>query len=449
MIAHSSTSRLLAFVVLSACMASTGLGDVQVHHEAADSPAEFAFASIASPAINDAGFQAKWTIVRGRADGNSGAVTALADGQLPSSDDSPSENFFFAAGSDGGSLLVDFGSLKQVQQIVTYSRHASVRSPQVYSVHAATGDAPGFSTSNVNLSDPTAGGWKLVAKVDTRPLRRQGTQHAAAITDADKPLGEYRYLRFDVAATETRDAFGHTFFSEIDILTDADTDVQRVSVPKRQVLSFASTDDRYKFTIDTAAAPELNDWSERELKPVIQAWYPKIVDMLPSDNFEAAKRVHFQFLPADKMRGIPAWAQNATVSMNAGWFRGELKREALGAVVHEMVHVVQDYKRAGRGNRATPGWIVEGIPDYVRWFLYEPTSNGAALSKSALSGAKHDASYRTTANFIDWVIRTYDRHGDLLVRLNSAARAGKYTTDIWHELTGKTEEELANEWRGQ
>jgi hypothetical protein len=97
-----------------------------------------------------------------------------------------------------------------------------------------------------------------------------------------------------------------------------------------------------------------------------------------------------------------------TISMNAEWFRGQLKGEARGAVVHEMVHVVQGYSGRNRGGRrfvAPPGWIVEGIPDYIRWFLFEPETGGAKLSAERLKDAKHDASYRTSANFIDWVIR--------------------------------------------
>jgi hypothetical protein len=27
-----------------------------------------------------------------------------------------------------------------------------------------------------------------------------------------------------------------------------------------------------------------------------------------------------------------------------------------------------------------PGWLVEGIPDYIRWFQYEPQSHGADAS---------------------------------------------------------------------
>jgi hypothetical protein len=116
--------------------------------------------------------------------------------------------------------------------------------------------------------------------------------------------------------------------------------------------------------------------------------------------------------------------------MNAEWFRGQLNGEARGAVVHEMVHVVQGYSgrnRRGRGLVAPPGWIVEGIPDYIRWFLFEPETGGAKLSAERLKEAKHDASYRTSANFIDWVIRNHPNDGRFLEQLNAAARGGRYS----------------------
>jgi hypothetical protein len=176
------------------------------------------------------------------------------------------------------------------------------------------------------------------------------------------------------------------------------------------------------------------------------------VELLPSDNFLAPKKVRFRYQPNAKMNGIPAYAQAATITLNSEWMYRERNREAKGAVVHEMVHVVQSYQssRERRARRqSTPGWIVEGIPDYIRWYLYEPQSMGAVLSQEALSKSKHDASYRVSANFIDWVIRSHDRDGTLLKNLNAVAREGRYTSDIWQKLTGKSEAELADSWRGQ
>ena len=71
------------------------------------------------------------------------------------------------------------------------------------------------------------------------------------------------------------------------------------------------------------------------------------------------------------------------VTCAAEWFRRNLEGEAKGAVVHELVHVVQQYGRARRNNpdaTRPPGWLVEGIPDYIRWFLYEPQSRGAEIT---------------------------------------------------------------------
>ena len=151
------------------------------------------------------------------------------------------------------------------------------------------------------------------------------------------------------------------------------------------------------------------------------------------------------------MNGIPAYAQNNRITMNTEWYGRELKREALGATVHELVHVVQQYgsgrDRSQRRSAPTPGWITEGVPDYIRWFLYEPQTQGALLSPQALAAAKHDASYRTSANFIDYVVRTHDGDGRLIEKLNAAARQGRYSVSIWKELTGLTVQELEKEWR--
>ncbi len=444
---HFAVLRLL-FVLSLTALGLDAHADVKVLMESGEQRASAAFPSIPAPAINDAGARGTWSVLHGRADSNSASAKVLHDGRLASGDDNPSENFFFAAGTDGGSILVDLGSVQELTQVVTYSRHVAARAPQVFRVYGATGKEEGFSATSFDEKEPTQGGWKLLARVDTRALAGRSTQHAVSITDDQTTLGEVRYVRFDVSATENNDPFGNTFFSEIDILARGGPELKRMELAERKLLSFATSDTRYKFTIDTTVAPELHEWTEAALQPVIQTWYPKIVDMLPSEGFQAPQQVHFQYLPSDQMRGIPAWAQNGTISMNAGWFRNELNREARGAVVHEMVHVVQDYQRA-RGRRGAPGWIVEGIPDYIRWFLYEPESKGALLSNEALSRAKHDASYRTTANFIDWVIRHHDQGGDLLRRLNAAAREGKYSSQTWQELTGKSEQELADAWKNQ
>ncbi|MCD6048969.1 MAG: basic secretory protein, partial [Verrucomicrobia bacterium] len=293
---------------------------------------------------------------------------------------------------------------------------------------------------------PEACGWKLVANVDTRPQGSdEGGQYAVAIQDeTGEVLGSYRHLMFEISRTEARDAFGNTFFSEIDVI-DAKGPVLTSSVApvgKRIVQEFTAEDAKYQFILDVTAAPDLEMWAEKELKPVVQAWYPKLVAMLPSEGYTAPAKVTLKF--RNDMGGLPASAGGGQINLNSTWFRKELKREALGSVVHEMVHIVQSYGR-GRGGKRPPTWIVEGIPDYIRWFLYEPHSKGAEITVRNLDTAKFDASYRITGNFLNWVVQTYGK--EVVLKLNAVARNGDYTAETWKDLTGKSAQELGEEWK--
>jgi hypothetical protein len=102
-----------------------------------------------------------------------------------------------------------------------------------------------------------------------------------------------------------------------------------------------------------------------------------------------------------------------------------------------LVHVVQQYKT--RGN---PGWLVEGIADYMRWFHFEPPAHRPKLRNPAK--AKYTDSYRTTAGFLEYVAKNHDH--ELVVKLNAAMRQGRYHRDLWKEYTGMTVQELWNEY---
>ena len=198
-------------------------------------------------------------------------------------------------------------------------------------------------------------------------------------------------------------------------------------------------------TIDVTFAPDLKEWAQSRLLPVCDQWYPMIVKMLPSDGFIAPERCTIQF-NVNMRRGTPAATGGTHIACNSEWFRKNLSGEAIGAVVHEMVHVVQNYPGAWRNNPAAtrnPGWMVEGIADYIRWFKYEPQSHGAVVRDP--DSARYDASYRTTANFLNWVSENYD--ANIIAQMNAAMRQGRYSDDLWKQLTGKSADELGQEWK--
>ena len=105
-------------------------------------------------------------------------------------------------------------------------------------------------------------------------------------------------------------------------------------------------------------------------------------------------------------------------------------------MVHETAHIIQRYR-----SRNNPGWLVEGVADYVRFFKYEPGKIGPIN----VARARYDRSYRVTAAFLNYVAEKYDKA--LVLKLNKAMREGAYKEEIFKELTGKTVQELDEEWR--
>ena len=201
-----------------------------------------------------------------------------------------------------------------------------------------------------------------------------------------------------------------------------------------------------QITIDTTQTPELKEWVETNLRPVMEAWYPKIAAMLPSDGFTAPTSFSITFR-TDKS-GFVADTNGTKINVSAAWFKHHLHDDARGAIVHEMVHVVQQYGRGKQTNphpNKNPLWLVEGMADYIRWYKYEPQSHGA--DKFDLKKAQYDGSYRPSSNFLNYVVMHYDKK--LVVELNAQMRAGNYSDDLWKQYTGHTVEELGAEWKAQ
>lgn len=178
----------------------------------------FKFKNVPSPAKDNLARKAKVKIVDGTNDDLGGGLEQVNDGKLPSQEDEPESNFFFAQNTDGGRLVFDLGKAIEFKQVNTYSWHPNTRGPQVYKLYVSDGTGKNFQVEPKRGTDPAKAGWKLIATVDTRPKDKdnQGGQYGASTADSDgKAIGKYRYLLFDVNRTEGDDAFGNTFYSEI------------------------------------------------------------------------------------------------------------------------------------------------------------------------------------------------------------------------------------------
>lgn len=408
-----------------------------------DASPDFQFSRIPSPIKNDAGAGASIAIVDGAIDPNSGGLKCLNDGRAPGEEDEPQSNFFFRAGSQGGRVLFDLKRVIPLVEVRSYSWHPGSRAPQNYSIYTAEGTEPNFEASPKRGVDPVRAGWHFLAEIGTNSNEEEpGGQTAVQIKPPFGTDVACRYLLFDISPTRLNDPFAHTFFSEIDVIdASARDEPEAIATAKAAAETFTTRDSAYTFVLDVSETPELADWARTRIIPMAREWYPKIVELFPSDGYKAPSKVTILFKAG--MAGV-ANTSGTRIQCAGRWFRDNMEGEAVGAVFHELVHVVQQYGRTRRGAQA-PGWLVEGLADYTRWFVYEPQTKGAEITTRNISRAHYDASYRITANFLNWVSQKHTQ--DVASKLNAAIREGRYKKELWEEITGKALEDLGSDWR--
>ena len=186
----------------------------------------------------------------------------------------------------------------------------------------------------------------------------------------------------------------------------------------------------YTITVDSTAAPDLADWGKQAVA-VCEEWYPTIIELLPSQGFQPAAEVH---LVIKEMNGV-AHAAGNEISISAAYVRGH--RDDLGMVVHELTHVVQQYPGSAPAGFDRPGWLVEGIADYIRIVRYEPQAPRPRIDPQK---ASYRDAYKTTAVFLEWIAKTYDH--EFVVHVNESLRLNQFHLTDFKIHTGKDVDEL-------
>lgn len=188
--------------------------------------------------------------------------------------------------------------------------------------------------------------------------------------------------------------------------------------------------------VNCTDAPELKEWTENTAR-VCEKAYQMICEELKSDNFTPKTIVNMVMTP--KYKGVAATSgfgrSGAALIQGSPDYFSKHKSD-VGAMVHEMVHVAQNYR--GR----TPGWVTEGIADFIRNYKYEPEK---PMRKIDPDKVKYDGLYQISARFLMFLTEKYDK--DIVKKINRAAREGKYSEDLIKELTTKTLPELDAEWK--
>ena len=185
---------------------------------------------------------------------------------------------------------------------------------------------------------------------------------------------------------------------------------------------FARADppERVKVIVVTYESPDLAPWAEKA-RQLVETWHPKIAALLASDGFTPPTTVKLFFEKNNK--GV-AGTLGSSVTISADWVRKH--PDDYGMIIHELTHVIQSYPKYRQI------WLVEGIADYVRFFVFEPQTKLAPIDPVK---AGYRDGYRTTAQFLAWVSKTYD--AALVTKLNAALRESRYDDRLFVDYTGR------------
>jgi hypothetical protein len=235
-------------------------------------------------------------------------------------------------------------------------------------------------------------------------------------------------------------------FLEEDVTSDAATTMTGTKTPavapQQDAGTLAGSDAKprvngFDWTLDTSQSPDLNDWAETKLKPVVDQWYPLLVDYFASDGFTAPKRFKITISP----RGGNVSFAGTNIQLSGAFVRNEISKpgdwnQATGSVIWALARVVQQY-----GN---PPWLAYGVANYYRWFCYEPAGHRPKMSAQSAAGHNYSDTNITTECFLDYVVKNHDPK--IVSKMNAAMRQGHYSPDLWKEYTGMSVEDLWAEY---
>jgi hypothetical protein len=184
-------------------------------------------------------------------------------------------------------------------------------------------------------------------------------------------------------------------------------------------------------------------------KAVCEEWYPKIEAALfgPAQPLPYPE-LHIVFEPTIQFGDtvVPAYADGNTIHINSE-YSAALHKPQPGdfpaMIAHELTHVNQNYPAD-----TEPGWLVEGIADYVRHKYYEKDiqpilhldANGNLRgfeldrNRGDFATEGYTAGYTVTGAFLYWLERKKDRK--IVPVLNRALHDRRYSPKIFDERCG-------------
>ena len=207
-----------------------------------------------------------------------------------------------------------------------------------------------------------------------------------------------------------------------------------ISHSPRTFINFLKIPDGFQVNVDTSQASDLAGFASQS-KQAMEQWYPIIRNVLYSPTYKEISTLN---LKIDQSYGGVAYAvakgTTGDVVGAAQYYREH--PEDIGSMIHELTHLIQNYQNC-------PGWLTEGIADYVRYYIYAP---GTKSRKPGPQG-NYKMGYDTTAYFLNYIVTKV--RPDMIYWANKDCREGKYDDSLWSRLTGKSLDTLWNDmYRG-
>ena len=180
--------------------------------------------------------------------------------------------------------------------------------------------------------------------------------------------------------------------------------------------------------LKVSQVPQLENWGFHA-KELIKLWSPRISRILDIEDYP-----HNIDLTIQKSDEGIAFADSNAITVSSHWI--EKYPEDIGLIVHEAAHLVQLYPEF------EPGWVTEGIADYIRWHLYEKKLLEWFPIGEDEKG--YEAAYRITGGFFLWI--TIHKNADFIKILNTSMKNGEYEEAIFFQYTGKDLDVLWQEY---
>ena len=185
-----------------------------------------------------------------------------------------------------------------------------------------------------------------------------------------------------------------------------------------------------QIVVDARDAPELLPVG-RQMVTTLGKNYGSMAKLLAGPKFNPPRVVRLTFRPGIK---VPAFATGYGITLSREWFTKHPRD--VGVVVHEVAHLLQRYPTG------KPSWLIEGIADYVRHQAH--LNDGWRVPTKPRPNWKYTQGYGVTTGFLLYVERHHAK--TIVPTMNQALRAKAYRPELWKELTGKTVDELWQEY---